>query len=83
MTLDTPVPELRRGDVLAVPLTGAYNYSMFSTYNCALRPAVIFARDGQARVAVRRQTLDELLNGQTDWAENPRRRAADGPGKTV
>lgn len=56
---------------------------MFSTYNCALRPAVIFARDGQARVAVRRQTLDELLNGQTDWAENPRRRAADGPGKTV
>ena len=83
LTLDTPVPEPRRGDVLAVPLTGAYNYSMFSTYNCALRPAVIFARDGQARVAVRRQTLDELLNGQTDWAENPRRRAADGPGKTV
>jgi len=68
LTLDTPVPELRRGDVLAVPLTGAYNYSMFSTYNCALRPAVIFVRDGQARVAVRRQTLDELLTGQMGQA---------------
>ena len=39
---------------------------MFSTYNCALRPAVIFVRDGQARVAVRRQTFDELLCGQLE-----------------
>ena len=64
LTADTPVPELHVGDVLAVPLTGAYNYSMFSTYNCALRPAVIFAQDGSARVAVRRQTLEDLARGQ-------------------
>lgn len=64
LTADTPVPELHVGDVLAVPLTGAYNYSMFSTYNCALRPAVIFAQNGSARVAVRRQTLEDLARGQ-------------------
>ena len=64
LTADTPVPELHRGDVLAVPLTGAYNYSMFSSYNCALRPAVIFAKNGSARVAVRRQTFEELAAGQ-------------------
>jgi len=64
LTLDTPVPELEIGEVLAVPRTGAYNYSMFSTYNGALRPAVVFAHNGAARVAVRRQTLDDLLSGQ-------------------
>ena len=58
------MPELEVGDVLAVPLTGAYNYSMFSTYNCALRPAVVFANNGAARAVVRRQTLEELAAGQ-------------------
>ncbi len=64
LTLDTPVPELHRGDLLAVPLTGAYNYSMFNGYNCALRPAVVFVSNGSARVAVQRQTFDELMAGQ-------------------
>ncbi len=64
LTMDTPVPELHPGDVLAVPLTGAYNYSMFNGYNCTLRPAVIFVKDGAARVAVCRQTYDELVAGQ-------------------
>ena len=64
LTEDTPVPELRVGDVLAVPLTGAYNYSMFSTYNCTRRPAVVFVKDGAARLAVERQTFDDLLKGQ-------------------
>lgn len=64
LTPDTPVPELRPGDVLAVPLTGAYTYSMFSTYNCALRPAVVFARNGACRVVVPRQTLEDLARGQ-------------------
>lgn len=64
LTLDTPVPELHAGDILAVPLTGAYNYSMFCTYNCTPRPAVVFVCDGKARLAVRRQTLDDLLLGQ-------------------
>ncbi|HKH26251.1 MAG TPA: diaminopimelate decarboxylase [Acidimicrobiia bacterium] len=49
------------GDLLAVPVTGAYGYSMASNYNKVPRPAVVFVRDGQARVVVRRETPDDLL----------------------
>ena len=49
------------GDVLAVPVTGAYAYSMASNYNLLPRAAVVFLRDGDARVVVRRETLDDLL----------------------
>ena len=49
------------GDVLATPVTGAYGHSMGSNYNKVLRPAVVFVADGQARVVVRRETLDDLL----------------------
>ena len=43
------------------PTTGAYGYSMASNYNKVPRPAVVFVRDGQARVVVRRETPDDLL----------------------
>jgi diaminopimelate decarboxylase len=49
------------GDVLAMPVTGAYAYSMASSYNLALRPPVVFVRDGDARVVVRRESHDDLL----------------------
>ena len=49
------------GDVLATPVTGAYGYSMASNYNKVPRPAVVFVRDGDARVVVRRETLDDLV----------------------
>lgn len=49
------------GDVLAVPVTGAYAYSMASNYNRLPRPAVVFVRDGDARVVVRRESLDDVL----------------------
>ncbi len=49
------------GDLLAIPVTGAYGYSMASNYNKVPRPAVVFVHDGQARVVVRRETLDDLL----------------------
>ena len=49
------------GDVLATPVTGAYGHSMASNYNKVPRPAVLFVRDGEARVVVRRETLDDLL----------------------
>ncbi|MGD9798922.1 MAG: diaminopimelate decarboxylase [Acidimicrobiia bacterium] len=49
------------GDVLATPVTGAYGHSMASNYNKVLRPPVVFVRDGEARVVVRRETLDDLL----------------------
>jgi diaminopimelate decarboxylase len=49
------------GDLLAVPATGAYGRSMASNYNHALRPPVVAVRDGQFRVIVRRETIDDLL----------------------
>ncbi len=56
------VPEdLRVGDILATPVTGAYGYSMASNYNKVPRPAVVFVADGGARVVVRRETFDDLI----------------------
>jgi diaminopimelate decarboxylase len=49
------------GDVVCTPVTGAYGHSMASNYNKVPRPAVLFVRDGRARVVVRRETLDDLL----------------------
>ncbi|WP_051551285.1 diaminopimelate decarboxylase [Nocardioides sp. URHA0020] len=53
--------DVRPGDLLAVPGTGAYCRSMASNYNHALRPPVVAVRDGVARVVVRRETEDDLL----------------------
>jgi diaminopimelate decarboxylase len=53
--------DVRPGDLLAVPGTGAYCRSMASNYNHALRPPVVAIRDGVARVVVRRETEDDLL----------------------
>lgn len=60
---DAHVPtDLEVGDVLATPVTGAYGHSMASTYNKVPRPPVLFLRDGEARVVVRRETFDDLLS---------------------
>jgi diaminopimelate decarboxylase len=53
--------DLRVGDVLATPVTGAYGYSMASNYNKVTRPPVLFVSGGRARVVVRGETLDDLL----------------------
>ena len=53
--------EPRVGDVIAVPATGAYCFTMRNTYNGARRPPVVFVRDGDARVVVRREGYDDLL----------------------
>jgi diaminopimelate decarboxylase len=59
---DAALPaQLALGDVLAMPVTGAYGHSMASNYNRVTRPAVVFVRDGSARVVVRRETDDDLL----------------------
>jgi diaminopimelate decarboxylase len=55
------LPEPRRGDILAVPVTGAYTLSMSSTYNAVPRPAAVLVRDGRARLIRRRETVDDLL----------------------
>jgi diaminopimelate decarboxylase len=49
------------GDVLVTPATGAYGYAMANNYNGVPRPPVIFCRDGEARVVVRRESWDDLL----------------------
>jgi diaminopimelate decarboxylase len=56
------VPEdLAVGDYLATPVTGAYGHSMGSNYNMVRRPAVVFVRNGEARLVVRRETHEDLL----------------------
>ncbi|MFL5947105.1 MAG: diaminopimelate decarboxylase [Gaiellaceae bacterium] len=55
------LPEPHRGDLLAVPATGAYTLSMGSNYNSVPRPAAVLVADGEARVIRRRETVDDLL----------------------
>ena len=56
-----PLQECEPGDILAVCATGAYNYSMSSNYNRLMKPAVVFVKDGEARLAVRRETLEDIV----------------------
>jgi diaminopimelate decarboxylase len=53
--------DLRVGDLLATPVTGAYGHSMGSNYNKILRPPVVFVRNGDARIVYQRESLDDLL----------------------
>jgi diaminopimelate decarboxylase len=55
------LPEPRRGDILAVPATGAYTLAMSSTYNAVPRPAAVLLDGGAATVIRRRETIDDLL----------------------
>jgi diaminopimelate decarboxylase len=57
---DVKLPRTKPGDLLAVSCTGAYNYSMASNYNRLRRPAVVFVRDGQADLVVRRETYEDV-----------------------
>jgi diaminopimelate decarboxylase len=55
------LPEPRRGDLLAVPATGAYTLSLASNYNAVPRPAAVLVAGGETRLIRRRETLDDLL----------------------
>jgi diaminopimelate decarboxylase len=57
---DVPLADPQPGDVLVTPATGAYGHAMANTYNGIPRPPVIFCKDGDARVVVRRETYDDL-----------------------
>ena len=62
LVADGWVPQdLAVGDILGIPVAGAYGYAMASNYNKVPRPAVVFVRDGEARPVVRRETYDDLL----------------------
>ncbi len=49
------------GDIVCTPVTGAYGHAMGSNYNKVLRPPVVFVRNGEARLVVRRETYADLL----------------------
>ncbi len=57
-----PLPAPSRGDLLAVPATGAYTLAMASNYNAVPRPAAVLVADGSARLIRRRESLDDLLS---------------------
>ena len=54
-------PNVSVGDLLVLPVTGAYGYSMASNYNKVMRPAVVFVSGGESRLVVRRETYDDLV----------------------
>jgi diaminopimelate decarboxylase len=58
---NVPLPaDVRRGDIVCVCTTGAYNYSMASNYNRLGRPPVVMLRGGESDIAVRRETAEDL-----------------------
>lgn len=58
---DLPMPEVAEGELIAIPVAGAYHLSMSSNYNGARRPAVLWLEDGQAKLIQKRETVDDLL----------------------
>ncbi len=58
---DLSLPKVQTGDILAVSCTGAYNYAMASNYNRIRRPAVVFVKDGEADLAVKRESYDDIV----------------------
>lgn len=59
---DVQLPEdIHAGDLLAIPVTGAYHHALASNYNLVGRPPLIGVRVGEARTLVRRETEEDLL----------------------
>ena len=58
---ELPLPDLAPGDLLAVPVSGAYHVNMGSNYNGARKPAVLWLTDGAAHLVQRRETVADLI----------------------
>jgi diaminopimelate decarboxylase len=56
-----PLPDIEPGELIAVPMSGAYHLSMASNYNGACRPAVLWLRQGTAHLIQRREEVDDLV----------------------
>jgi diaminopimelate decarboxylase len=61
ITPDVRLANPQVGDLIAVPVTGAYCFTMSNNYNAALRPPVVFCKEGIARLGVRRETFNDLM----------------------
>ena len=59
-----PMPDIQEGELIVLPVAGAYQLSMSSNYNGARRPAVLMVDEGKARLILRRETVDDLLKNQ-------------------
>jgi diaminopimelate decarboxylase len=61
LVADLPLPAPAVGDLVVMPVTGAYTYTLANNYNGALRPPIVFCRDGQARLVAERETHEHVL----------------------
>lgn len=59
---DIVLPEINSGDILAMTSTGAYGYSMASNYNMIGKPAVVFVKNGNSDLVIKRQSYEDLLS---------------------
>ena len=59
---DLPMPKVEAGDLIAIPVAGAYHLSMASNYNGARKPIVLWLEEGKAQVIQRRETTRDLLD---------------------
>ena len=58
---DLSMPEVQEGELIAIPVAGAYHLSMSSNYNGARRPAVLMLEEGNAKLMIERETVEDLL----------------------
>ena len=63
---DIMLPKLKAGDILAVSGSGAYSIPMQNNYNSMCRPAIVFVKDGKARLIRRRETVEDLMQRDLD-----------------
>ncbi len=63
---DEDIPKVVPGDIIAIPVSGAYCLSMASNYNASLKPAVVMVKDGKARLMRRRESYDDLMRCDVD-----------------
>jgi diaminopimelate decarboxylase len=61
---DLAMPPIEEGELLAIPVSGAYHLSMSSNYNGALRPAAVWLDGGESRLIMRRETTEDVLERQ-------------------
>ena len=58
---DVQLPRVDAGDIVVIPVAGAYSLPLASNYNASLKPAIVMVKDGKARIIRRRESYDDLL----------------------
>ena len=58
---DIPLPVVKAGDLLVMSSTGAYGYSMASNYNVLGKPAVVFVKDGESQLVIKRESYEDMM----------------------